>query len=162
MSTQQLTREEIARVFAMHIGQTIAHIEHISNETAELVGVIFNDAHFIHDGTGSYGHCSVIDAGKLLLTPRDRISDEHAEILYHQYCGQIAKYDYTQDYKGTTKAAMDWVMRGGIDEIGKYSCLTDLARSLGYDTPIYFKANHWANGKTAIELGIAIDNLQTK
>lgn len=27
----------------------------------------------------------------------------------------------------------------------------------GYAVPLWFGVNHWANGKTAIELGIAID-----
>jgi len=32
----------------------------------------------------------------------------------------------------------------------------------GYAVPIYFGPDHWANGKTAIELGIAIDGKNYK
>lgn len=150
---KKLTREEVARVFAMYIGCTIAHDE---NQTAQLIGIINTDAHFIHNGSGSYGHQQCEECGKLLLTPIDKITDEDKVLLYHQYSGLIAKYDYTQDYKGVLHAANHWFNTSGKQDISKYSCLTDIARALGYDTPIYFRANHWANGMDAIHLNLAI------
>lgn len=140
MKEQKLTNSEIAKVFAMYYYAECIALDG-EKGTVNVIGGIPTNA----------------DYYKLLLTSLSKITDEHAELLYHLYCGEISKYDYTQDFGGIRKAVRHWLKNGGLEEINKYSCLTDLARQMGYATKIYFPTNHWANGKTAIELGIAIE-----
>lgn len=126
----KLTNEEIARVFAMYWGN-------VSFE----------------NGIG--GHCilSLTDvndiglgriSGKLLLTPLPNISDEHAI--------EVAKTMPEGYGKINALSGKNWL------EFWMPNLPYSLHRQLilwGYAVPIYFGVNHWANSKTAIELGIA-------
>lgn len=161
MSTQQLTQEEIARVFFMHYGceyrfEDLSHIYKIGEcNTFKLAW------------EQDFNNC------KLLLTPLYRISDEDAiEVAKIMEDGVPYKsYSVERTAKDNTAVWFaHWCVRIYHDGRIKGSQALQYIDSRpfqyliskGYAVPLFFAPNHWANGKTAIELGIAIDNLQTK
>lgn len=173
----KLTNEEIAKVFAMYLGCEIENkpytglppsekdyftvigklIYCIPEKDERLVCVIQNK-----DAQGfdwdDRSHIPDFDC-KLLLTPLDKISDEDAEMTARVL--KIKSDEYL------AKSGEDWnrikVVKRWI-ETGRYmgeEFLDIFAYqyliSKGYAVPLWFGVEHWANGKTAIELGIAID-----
>lgn len=52
---------------------------------SKLIGVVDNEAHFIHYETGQYGFCSINSAffGKIILRPLRTLTDEEASELYN-------------------------------------------------------------------------------
>lgn len=119
-----LTNEEIARVFAMYLGQ----------KCTDWVNIVTYNAWLLH-------MCR-FDL-KLLLTPLELISDEDAiEVAKMCMLPDATKF-HTPEYGRTFLDDFNW-------ETYQYLI------SKGYAVPLFFVPSHWANGKTAIELGIAI------
>src|SRR6476660_685633 len=77
MTTQtELSREEIAMVFAMYLGAEIKYAEHEETSTLESVSVsgLLGDENRDESGEGWYDTADC----KLLLTPLSEITDEDA------------------------------------------------------------------------------------
>lgn len=124
----KLSNEEIEKVFHLYWGNTKAKVK----ETSPWI----------------YGDCEYcVRAGaKLLLKPLSAITDEDAI--------EVAKLDLNIPTAETGKFIVDRINRLG----GGDNYTIQYLISKGYAVPLFFGVNHWANGKTAIELGIALTN----
>lgn len=170
----KLTNEEIARVFAGYIGSEATYNNKINNHQGKILGV---------DAVGNVilSHKSVLvpykvcDIGysSMLLTPLSSITDEHAI--------EVAKMRGIE--KPKIKRTINLIKIIGHNatlsisylemEIhlmaNTYNCtntmdvvnIREYLKSKGYDVPMWFGIDHHANGKTAIELGVAIDKTKT-
>jgi len=138
---EKLTNEEIARVFAMYWGCRLD------------AGMITKVDSFWMNKV-SNGETDTV----LLLTPLSKITDEDLVACYHLHSGLIG-YDYTCDFKPALEMARHWINMDGEKTLCKLTQLSEYLRSKGYAVPLFFGLNHWANGKTPIELGIAIESL---
>ncbi len=132
---QKLSNEEEMRIFAMYLDAKILYNCYGEDIVCKIVNVGLSSMYVTgksKDGKtfNSYGQ----NGGKLLLTPLSAITDEHA--------GKLEKLEDT-DYS----------------EFMNRSIESDRFQQLiiwGYAVPLFFGIDHWANSKTAIELGIAI------
>lgn len=123
---QQLTNEEAAKVYAMYIGLAC-----MCEDSIERI------SGFTVDKVESFG----TSYAQLLLKPLSEISDEDAAI-----CWENDNYiPDTQDIKHVSRLFVEMSAK-------QHQFLI----SRGYSVPLFFAPNHWANGKTPIELGIAI------
>lgn len=127
----KLTNEEIAKVFAMYLGCEVTDYSGVG-----ITGMGID----ISTGISQYGVSTsgenLFDFGKvkLLLTPLSAITDEHDKertALFNSYDDSGIAYPFMYQY----------------------------LISKGYAVPLFFGINHWANGKTAIQLQIAIDKI---
>jgi len=106
----------------------------------------------------------IVENIKLLITPISAITDEHAIEV-----ADILKYKSEEYFKENLGYSRIDAVKMLLLEKGNYMgqiCNIlhsyEYLKSKGYDVPLWFGINHWANGKTAIELGIAIDKNKTK
>lgn len=89
------------------------------NEQAELVGVSDDNAHLIHDGTGSYGTCDISGVKPLLRRLEDMTREDMAIIYAHIFnrpfpdSGRIVWFG-----KEERTAAKRYVMMSGVDRVG--------------------------------------------
>lgn len=139
----KLTNEEIARVFAMYYGCGITHNK---NYTIEVI----NSYMFFSE---------IILKYKLLLTPLSAITDEHAIEV-----GKMEIPEGGLEYLSHDKKTITFGRYGNDGWMNEYVFFDDINNfqhqyliQQGYAVPLWFGVNHWANGKTAIELEIAID-----
>lgn len=166
---QKLTNEEIARVFAMYLGQkAILSIDDIPDFLTSVD--IYN---MTVDFTSDFNQS--VEEIKVLLTPLSKITDEHAievvDILFPtntltaingkaQYVGKttvlfhLCNVGFSDENEHNTSSSREIIL-----EIQPFYVINarEYLIQKGYDLPTFFGINHWANGKTAIELGIAID-----
>lgn len=152
MSTQQLTQEEIARVFAMYGSATFTESKGNMSGSGPAWYVVYK---YVEDERND------LSPYKLLLTPLDRISDEDAiEVANFRGFGSKSCKLLDLGYQSSITIGNDI----GSVQLFPYTDLhlSKYLISKGYAVPLFFAPNHLANGKTAIELGIAIDNIQTK
>jgi len=177
----KLTNEEIARVFAMYLHSKVVFDNHIGNihtyylpagkhKVGKMWFVSLEDD---HDKELS---CSVsADKVKLLLTPLSKITDEHGlELMLIEYKGytdrcEILKINRRHNIVEISFRYIhpDHNNADGYSYSG-YAFSTTTAMmaerfqyliSKGYAVPLFFGLNHWANGKSPIELGLAIESL---
>lgn len=158
MTNTKLTNEEIARVFAMYFNSDIqlheigesAFISRI--ESINRNNILAKEYNFILKWS--------FQEVKLLLTPLSKITDEHAIELSVCCFPDGNDYDYLHG-AATGKAIVTTIKSGRQTNTfypmaRMYDCFQYLMQQ-GYAVPLFFGLNHWANGKTAIELGIAIE-----
>jgi hypothetical protein len=146
MSEKNLSNEEVARIFAMYLGCECQVDEY--RYPVNSVGI----------NTGINSMLPLSNA-RLLLTPLSKISDEDAI--------EVAKTTGSFTITDTGKPIpIRYLVNEGKMQIQrftttqKYLFRYDVYRYLvdkGYAVPLYFAPNHWANGKTALELGIAVE-----
>jgi hypothetical protein len=146
---QKLSNDEIARVFAMYSNSNVIVPkeywvdEWMQNKYPDDLILPIRAIDFVYAGVQLNSDDDPefsfeVNDIKLLLTPLEKISDEHA--------GKLEKMEDT-DY----------------GEFMNRSIESDRFQQLiiwGYAVPLFFGIDHWANSKTAIELGIAIDKTQ--
>lgn len=134
----KLTNEEIAKVFALYLGcdyhvcYNIEGAQVIEKVTGKIIQDILEDAWLGEN-----------NRELLLLTPLELISDEDYKNLVI-ICGFLDAVQYITDRDFLTG-----------DQLQNWEVMEYL-KQRGYATPLFFGVNHWANSKTAIELGIAI------
>ena len=147
----KLTNEEVAKVFLMYYFSECTTVQHPPFEKGTVnIGAIPTDADYF----------------KLLLTPLAKIGDEDAIEVAKVYTGNIRgrsradKYELIRAGKETVNLIIEGTVGFvcSIDVCFAYQYLI----SKGYAVPLFFAPNHWANGKTAIELNIAIDKTEVK
>lgn len=156
---QQLTNEEIARVFSLYFGlpKSIRNIRWDSS-IPSMESFIPNN--------------NVIKDWRLLLTPLSAITDEHAIEVAKMCEYDIEKLKLYYGIKPFFKVRsgnlyvtfipekernneeLDWIY---ISTQAYLFLITE-----GYAVPLFLGINHWANGKTAIKLKIAIDKTIVK
>lgn len=156
MFKQELTNEEIAKVFAMYGSSTFTESEGNISGSGPAWYVVYK---YVED------YLNDLSPYKLLLTPLSRISDEDAiEVV------QILKLETKLDNEymlSQLKGFMHnhdifyWFDLYRIKHI-KIHFIMQYLISKGYAVPLFFAPNHWANGKTAIEIGIAIETPSPK
>jgi hypothetical protein len=168
-----LTNEEIRKVHAMYWGQYIIKVM-----LASWDGEPLREIDILTMESDSFKYF------KLSLTSLKLITDEHAIRLAElincsKYAAdetfKVVKEDerisvHSSEvkhetipifgYRYETRIYTDCYVSG----IGMYSLTKQMPYEAyqqlinwGYSVPLYFGLDHWANGKTAIELGIAID-----
>lgn len=138
---QVLSNKEVATVFALHWN---GHY---------CIGI---NKHPISIGGDTLDAISKFGRTKatLLVTPMDRITDEHA-IEAINCCGIVIFSENIKTRAAKAKSMLDDMINSHQSiEFETYQYLI----SKHYDVPLWFGINHWANGKTAIQLGIAIDS----
>lgn len=156
----KLTNEEIARVFAMYLDCKFLYLNGSYERTIE--GVLTNESsHFkewkvvVKEGVHQYR----VDSVKLLLAPLSKIKDEHAiEVAKMQ--GLYVENDFIKNYVSRYEDRVIVHNVSGNESVVFHRMLQDGFQYLiqqGYAVPLFFGVNHPANGKTAIELGIAIE-----
>jgi hypothetical protein len=167
MEKNELTNEEIARVFAMYIGCKAKFVgervftQHIEGDLIHtLVGIVKNRA-YMESFIGA-----VIDYPidveiyhKLLLTPLSAITDEHAIKVARNFVLGAEYEKYRKDKKWCTGVGKDLTKSVFNASNGFGLLYVQVYHHLiqqGYAVPLFFGIDHWANGKTAIELGIAV------
>lgn len=146
----KLTNEEIFYIFAVHYGTKVL----TTDGERQVIGLAFDRVYVkthppaISPSTAYFTY--TYSEAKLLLTPLDKITDEHAIT--------VAKIMGISDVR---EDVAPFIKKGVIETIkkgsGGYKIYLFLI-SEGYAVPLFFGLNHWANGKTAIELKIAIEN----
>jgi hypothetical protein len=148
----KLTNEEIARVFAMYLGSAcLLEDGNISDKTTmiSLSGQLMVD----YNNIGSTEH--EINYCKLLIKPLSKITDPHyvklCKIYYPNLDNTVEDGRELISILYETKSAFE--RNDCFDIIYIYQYLIQQ----GYAVPLFFGINHWANGKTAIELEIAVD-----
>lgn len=171
----KLTNEEIVKVFINHIFCSAIYKK--SNAIFEITGLtwMFNQYHLLTNPSCNMGY-SVAEC-QLLLTPLSSISDEDAVELAKIIHKLIHPLKVLRNNNrivvvstGNDELAINkWlVIQDGdiwveVDEIVEKLNYEDAISvfqyliSKGYDVPLFFGIDHPCNGKTAIELGIAID-----
>lgn len=132
----KLTNEEIAKVFAMYF-ETVTYEWYISSEDLNVATVDGKTVKFISEGkhTGT---------PKMRLTPLNKISNEHCNSLRH-VCNLFNNSDNKDISFSLSHEFEDMPY-----QVNQQLILW------GYAVPLFFGLNHWANGKTAIELDIAV------
>jgi hypothetical protein len=180
MAETTLTQEQIARIFALYVGCDYALINKRINRKiiVKLVGIkIHTSELFILQGMTT----SRIDfnaENKLLLTPLSAITDEDAveviRLAGMPESAEVLKVLKAQDYVEVEFRWKNKDKRLNNKDGYSYSAIAAGIRSdniwtireyliqKGYAVPLFIEPNHPLNGKTAIELGIAISNSQSK
>lgn len=149
----QLTKEETAKVFALYLCCECSCVYDPPRRTLFLKSVSNDSLWCVLDlSANAGGYNCRFDQVKLLLTPLSAISDEDA-IEVAKMWGSLLKDEFKPDY-------VRRVVKLHSVQIGKWLESWNMFQyfiSKGYAVPLFFGINHPANGKTAIELGIAID-----
>lgn len=147
----KLNHQEISLVFAMYLGQEF-QFEKEDPETLDGIttgGVVLGDQ-ADESGEATYG----IDDCKLLLTNLADISDEDAIQI-----ATMCEFTYSpsvslgKEIVNSFSSVLWTESYSPMQLVGAYQFLI----FKGYSVPLWFDVDHWANSKTAIELGIAID-----
>lgn len=86
---------------------------------------------------------------QIILIPLSSISDEHAIEVARMWHGTLPKDETALSEYGKSIV--------GIWEDSLPAAIHQYLIQQGYAVPLFFGLNHWASGKTAIELEIAID-----
>lgn len=141
-----LTEREIIKVYGMYIGCDLQCPLSESPKTNGIVkcgGIGYEDAYnALYWTTKEWEYC------KLILTPLSAITDEHAIDA-----ALVGEYLFDDEDKEDCKRVISYFRNGEIDSWKSYQYLV-LQR---YAVPLFFGVNHWANGKTAIELNLAVE-----
>ncbi len=140
----KLTNEEISRVLHMYWGCNIAIENGIGgNTTIEPMRKV----NIPHDSDYAISINGIVHPlPKLSLSPLSSITDEHAIGI-----ASMMPDGFTKD----AASGRNWISFMGFTNLN-YTNYQYLVQQ-GYAVPLFFGLNHWANGKTAIELGVAIE-----
>lgn len=143
---EKLTNKEIARVFAMYYGCKYRY-----ENVMYVDGVVTGETVIEVLGYGDEYH-------NLLLTSLSEISDEDARVLV-----SLVYPDAKHDDAHNLLLGRSLVTRLINGYIGNREAIVfQYLISKGYAGPLFFAPNHPCNGKTAIELGLAISSTTNK
>lgn len=143
---EKLANKEIAKVFALYLPCEAK--DRWGNKNITAVNFETNRVLYSENDWGNP------EFWKLLLTPLDKISDEDA-IEVAKVAEYYSEMQHLWDAADTGRDIVRDLFGNDIwfkNKIFIYQYLI----SKGYDVPLWFGIDHWANGKTAIELNIAI------
>lgn len=148
----KLTNSEIAKVMAMYV--PCDTVQGGNNFARRLVAVGgFEDCEFLYGKLKNKASVSAqfVQNFQLLLTPLASVTDEHAF--------EVGKLNIDSDgfnYLNIGKSITNWLNKKGKNRDVSFEIYSYLI-SKEYAVPLWFGISHWANGKTAIELEIAVD-----
>lgn len=149
--TIQLTNEEIARIFAMYMPKKIIHSGGSAWSYPQF-RILFGWSSIDVDDL-----VFDIDECHFEATPLNKISDEDAIEIW-----KIA------NHYPSNEPEIEWAKKSVFVEVinkNWHKIRNDIYQYLvqkGYAVALFFGINHPLNGKTAIELGIAIDKTTLK
>ena len=146
----KLTNEEIARVFAMYLGCPVRWYKGVHIITDWGIGCFHEDGELEYKMTVGKNTFQLHER-RLLLTPLASITDEDASEIKNLLRASY-KFLYIEEY--TTQGIANHLLG---KKMYMYSNCFQFLVLKGYATPLFFSPGHWANNKTAIELGIAIN-----
>lgn len=129
----QLTNEEKEKIFTMYWGQRVLKFSKTAPATQYVNGTMLSYAY-------KNNECC------LELTPISSITDEDAR--------QVCVMELPLHEPDSSPSTKEWIEKDQFNL--SYPTFMFLI-SKGYNVPLYFAPKHWANSKTAIELGIAIE-----
>lgn len=147
-----LSKSERVNVFAMYYGQRVLKFSKTAPATQVMdyymMGRLTDDCVLALTPLEDISDEDAIEAGKIMgATDEDiesvRIEVGGIKILFEPF--------YNIDYK---------IADNDVKPILVFFAYQYLIQQ-GYDVPLFFGVNHWANGKTAIELSIAISKNNT-
>lgn len=165
-----LTNEEKAKVFAMYTNHPV-HGGNPFTQLGTMQGILLNRS--ICVGTcglnGSIPNWIKIQHCYLALTPLSDITDEHA-IEVAKIRGGLFNYDESElNNESAIAYYRENMIEYGVKTVN-FLTETNLLHAInnsifiyqyliskGYDVPLWHGLNHPLNGKTAIDIGIAID-----
>lgn len=140
----QLSNHEIAQVFCYYPNAKIINPKYPDTQILyrnTMMDWFFSSAH-------ARKAANYWDTRMLLLTPVGKISDETARLVVLTLFGTCR--NTSDDFKfGREK------IENGIHEQNWF--IRELLRLTNHDLPLWFGVGNENNGKTAIELGIALD-----
>lgn len=139
---QKLTPEEVAKVFAMYLLCKYKRDGESGIDFGSVNGMTISN---ILNGD--------IDSRQLLLTPLAAITDEDAIEVGELQGGGDNQFKHRPNLIHLIRYVRNNIDRYCENNYKVYSYLTQQS----YAVPLWFNAGHWANGKTAIELGIALN-----
>jgi hypothetical protein len=163
----KLTNQEIAKVLAMYWGQKFRYSGSIG--VHRTVAGINRNWNIADDSNEDVSYR--VDKCQLLLLRLEDITDEDAvEVAMiaadnPEFNGDAIERD-TSHMSLKTKETTVWIWADGSVNVDVKNEMVDtynqseiqqMFTQKGYAVPLYLGVGHWANGKTAIELGIAID-----
>lgn len=150
-----LTAEESARVFAMYFGEEIQYARHDEGSIEpRQVGRVLDAQCLLtllelSDISGVENHITSV---RLLLRPLSALSDEDAVEVARILCfrgdnvpAQVRDLFTQQD---------SWLRKN--TDCFKFLSAAQHLIAQGYDLPLFITPGHPDNGKTAIEIGLAI------
>lgn len=170
----KLSTEQLANIFAERIGKNVmityndpdlknlngeVEIDSVSKECVSFAN--HADYYFSKDAENE------IEI-KLILTPLKKISDEDCKVLVQLKSslylypeifdmsgsrGKTFGFNFEFQYASSARRRRNYQYWNNM-ELPQIQYL----KRRGYDLPEFFEINHPGNGKTLIELGIAIDN----
>lgn len=150
MNNSLTTNEQLSKVFAMYLGCEFKYDENEESNILESIAIsgLVGDENRDESGEGWYGAQDC----KLLLTPLSAITDEDAI--------EVAKIYYGDDYKkkGVGIDLIDHFRSGYQGDIIRVNLIQQYLIQKGYAVPLFIEVGHPDNGKTAIELGLAISS----
>lgn len=154
-----LTNTELARIFGSYTGDDVLYKDEIFNLLAS-----YKTGSSICENNKGEIYSFDLHKIKLLLTPLEKITEEDAVNM----C-QI--FDIERADQGSLEDVLSWVKALFEEPAGYYldgymgSQLLTFVSYLKlkcYDLPQYFGKDHPDNGKTLIQMGIAIDKTELK
>lgn len=149
----QLTTEQIARVFAMYVHSADVQIE--KRIIGRLTGVAYSKVFYLES---SFFNEEYFEDAALILTHFSRISAEDAiEVAL-----TFGNWQHS-DFEGMAEEDKNKrLVREGRRMVARPStCSPFVFQHLinrGYALPLWIAPNHPCNGLTAIEMGLAIDS----
>ena len=163
MSEVRLTNEEIARVVMQYgfvecdvKGVLPAQVLGVVKKRDSIFPFVYHYKVVLKYGENIINY--VIEDLKLLLTPLSAITDEQLNDIAKIYGGLWAKLDdnFLQIINKDNEVVRYFLLNQELPFM-----LSQYLIQQYYAVPLFFGINHWANGKTAIELGIATDKTQS-
>ncbi len=169
----KLTGEEIAKVFAMYLGcEVISQTPFYENEETSrgyITGVSIGEEELevqFHNGIHAEESPDLrpfIDC-KLNLTDLKDISEVDAVEALMLLGGdddmiENFKKDAKGDYYKYIKLLVDTTMKTADNDVHPFfvHCVYEYLKNKSYAVPLFFAPGRWANGKTPLELNIAIN-----
>lgn len=163
---KELTNQDKIRVLSMYIGNAVWSRSHKCNLRGIMMGTQSEPStkqesyvpYLLVEYEGDYKERSRdLDDVSLLLTPVSEITPEHAELFLSKHKGGYE--NIICDFKENELYIQFSIKTGGFGHsyVPLYKAY-EILKTLGYAVPLFFGIDHWANGKTAIELGMAIPN----
>jgi hypothetical protein len=149
-----LTNEQIARVFAMYMPVQVCIADEQFKQPINLIGIEESRVLKVRDEGIKLSFVVNIEHSKLLLTPLSAISDEDA-VEVAKMCQTY--HDLTDESVRLKAAAFGRRLTKATIEYRTYQYLIQK----GYAVPLFIEVGHPDNGKSAIELGIAIDKTKS-
>lgn len=153
---QKLSNGEIVKVLMMYFGSLCEYGYEGNRYIGKLIGYDYRYGFMLsNESVGAPYRFVRYELISPLLTHLSSISDEDAI--------QVCKMFYPHKNYGIVQSsnlgkiiAKDFIIQKETLNLQAYLSLQQYLIQQGYAVPLFFGIDHWANGKSALDLGIAI------